>query len=173
LYNHQQNGNLVVLFSRFSPPWDSTRPVLALGLLSLLGLAKSLYEHRDTYSWQTIEQIATQVDQVTPAGAPLWADEFIYFLTRRPPPAGMEFRYSHKLELPAAEAASLHILPDSQLKREVAAEVFSTIATCEDTDHGCTPARSRSTIAIAPSSGTEYPRLSESWSIRNPQRADK
>jgi hypothetical protein len=55
------------------------------------------------------------------AGATLWADEPIYFLTRRVPPSGMEFAYSHKLDL-----------PDAALKRQVAAGVFSCIETCEN-----------------------------------------
>jgi hypothetical protein len=43
----------------------------------------------------------------------------------------MEFAYSHDLELPAAEAALFHIVPQSQLDREVAAGAFNTVSTCD------------------------------------------
>jgi 4-amino-4-deoxy-L-arabinose transferase-like glycosyltransferase len=112
------------------PMW----PVLALGLLTFAALARSAYEDRDAFSWQKMEQLAAKTDQVTPASATLWADEPIYFLTRRSPPPGMEFAYSHKLNLPDAEAASLRILSNAALKRQVASGVFSTVETCEEAE---------------------------------------
>jgi len=108
--------------------------LLAVGSVMSLDLGKSLYEDHNTYNWHNMERVAAKVEQVTPRGATLWADELIYFLTRRRPPAGMEFSYSHKLELPDAEAASLHILPGSELNRRVAAGAFSTVGICENTD---------------------------------------
>ncbi len=119
--------------SRLYDPDRPLWPVLALGVLTFLSLAKSIAEDRDSFSWQDMEQIAAKTDQVTPAGATLWADEPIYFLMRRAPPSGMEFAYSHKLDLPDAEAAALHILPYAALQRQIAAGVFSTIQTCEET----------------------------------------
>lgn len=111
------------------PAW----PVLALTLLVALGLAKSVYEKRESYTWPYLEQVARKVDEVTPPGGMLFADEQIYFLTRRSPPSGMELEDSHKLELlPAPVARLFHILPKSELDRRVAAGVFDTVATFED-----------------------------------------
>ncbi len=126
---------LYALALRMSNPERPARLVAALALLTALGLSKSLYERREIYSWRFMEEIARKVNEVTPPGGTLWADEHIYFLTRRRPPSGMELADSHKLELlPAAEAAALHIVPKSQLDRRVAAGEFDTVATFEDED---------------------------------------
>lgn len=109
-------------------------PVIAYGVLLCLGLAKSLYEERDDITWHDFEQVASKVDQVTPPNVPLLADEHVYFLTRRTPPSGMELRDSHKLELPAALAASMHIVTGSELDRQIKAGVFSTVETCTFSD---------------------------------------
>ena len=83
--------------------------------------------------WQRYgRSLAAKVEQVTPAGAPLLADESIYFLTRRSPPSGTELTDSHKLELPAALAASVHILTGSEYRRQIKAGVYSTVETCDE-----------------------------------------
>jgi hypothetical protein len=105
-------------------------PVVIYGVLLSLGLAKSLYDDRDEVTWQDFQEIATKVDQVTPPNARLLADEHVYFLTRRPPPSGMELRDSHKLELPAAVADAMHIVSATELDRQIKAGVFSTVETC-------------------------------------------
>jgi hypothetical protein len=101
-----------------------------------LGLAKSLYEDADSYTWRDTEKIARKVDQVTPKGGAIWADELIYFLIRRPPPDGMEFSYAHEIEeMPGPQAALLHILTSNELKRRSAAGEYKTVAACYDTDN--------------------------------------
>jgi hypothetical protein len=111
------------------PAW----PVLAVTLLVVLGLAKSLDEKREVYTWPYFEQIARKVDEVTPPGGVLFADEQIYFLTGRRPPSGFELADSHKLELlPPDVARALHIVPKSEVDRRIASRVFDTIATFED-----------------------------------------
>jgi 4-amino-4-deoxy-L-arabinose transferase-like glycosyltransferase len=102
-----------------------------LGLLVVLGLAKSLYEDRDEPRWRDLEAVAGKVDQVTPRDGLLLADEQVYFLTRRRPPSGLELRDSQKLEFPAARAESLHLVPGSELRRRVQAGLFDTVQTCE------------------------------------------
>jgi hypothetical protein len=127
----------VGLYSVASQMYNPDRPfwpVLIFGALLSLGLAKSFYEERDDVTWHDFEEIATKVDQVTPVGAPLLADEHVYFLTRRPPPSGMELRDSHKLELPPALADSMHIVSGTELDRRIKAGVFSTVETCTFTD---------------------------------------
>lgn len=108
-------------------------PVLALGALILLGLGRMLYDRRDVYTWDDMRQIARKVQEVTPAQAPLWADESIYFLTRHAPPSGMEFGYSHTIgDLTPERAAKLHILSNAEVTRRVQAGAYSTIETCDD-----------------------------------------
>ncbi len=109
-------------------------PVFVLTVLLCLGLAKKVYERRDDYTWRDLEDVAGKVDQVTPPQALIFADEHIYFLTRRTPPSGAEFSDSQKLNLPADVAASLHIVPRSEFAKRVQARMFNTVETCNDED---------------------------------------
>lgn len=123
----------VGLYSIGSRVFDPDRPlwpILIYSVLLSLGLAKSLYEEREDFTWQDFEEIAGKVDRVTPPNALLLADEHVYFLTRRPPPSGMELRDSHKLELPAALADSMHIVSAAELDRRIKAGIFSTVESC-------------------------------------------
>ncbi|MGI9073122.1 MAG: hypothetical protein ACR2JB_17850 [Bryobacteraceae bacterium] len=128
------SAGVYAIASRLGNPDRPLWPAVFVIALFCLGLAKMLYDDRHSYKWRDYEEIAAKVDQVTPRTASLWADEVIYFLTRRPPPSGMEFSYSHKLELPASLAASLHIISQRDLDRSIKAGAFSTIATCADDD---------------------------------------
>lgn len=114
------------------PVW----PAIGLGLLVASGCAKGVYDRRDVYVWREIEEVARKVAAVTPAKAPMWTEESIYFLTRRTPPSGMEFAYSHTISgLPPQRAALLHVLPQDELKRRIEAGVYATSETCDlDTD---------------------------------------
>lgn len=125
---------LYAVASRLASPDRPLWPTILLIALFCLGLTKTLYDDRHSYKWRDYERIGAKVNQVTPPNASLWADEVIYFLTRHPPPPGMEFSYSHKLELPPPLAASLHIIPERDLDRSIKAGAFSTIATCADDD---------------------------------------
>jgi hypothetical protein len=119
--------------SRLGPLSRPFWPVFVLTILLCVGLAKKLYES-DEYTWRDFEEVASKVNQVTPPQALLLADEQIYFLTRRTPPSGEEFADSHKLNLPAAVAASLHIVPRAELAKRVQARMFNTVETCNDED---------------------------------------
>jgi len=116
--------------------WDALRPALPVAgitLLAALGLAKSLYQRADIYTWSYFEEIARKVEEVTPEGGQIFADEQIYFLTKRRPPSGFELADSHKLEgLPADQARALHIVPQSEVDRRVSGGKFDTVATFED-----------------------------------------
>jgi hypothetical protein len=108
-----------------------TLPVLtALLALSLTNSLTALVENNNT--WDGMEALARKVKQVTPANATILADPPVYFALGLPVPSGMEFPASHRLELPAAEAARLHIVPQSQLERRVRAGEFATVETCKD-----------------------------------------
>lgn len=109
-------------------------PAVGVIGLALLGLVRMIYDERDDTSWADLEKIAAQVNQVTPAGAPLYADEQIYFLTRRIPPSGNEYVSSHNLSLPPALAAAVKIVPQPEMDKQVASGEFATVETCEDDD---------------------------------------
>jgi hypothetical protein len=113
------------------PPWSA---VAVLTLVVSLGLAKSLYADRGGFSWRDLEAVAREVDDVTPAGASLWADEHVYFLTRRPPAEGTETSYAEVIDLPAGLASSLHIVHLNELDRRAAAGMFNTVSTCEESE---------------------------------------
>lgn len=112
-------------------PW---LPVQVLALLLSFGLAKSLYEERDNMVWGDLEKTARKVNEVSRPRQRLYADEAIYFLTRREPPSGMEMENSHKFKFAAAELKLLHLIPQAELNRQVQAGAFDTLETCADED---------------------------------------
>ena len=117
--------------------YASERPVLSLAVFALLfsfSLAKRLIEDRDDLRWRDFERMAAKIDAVTPADGMLLADEHVYFLTRRPPPSGMELADSHKLEFPPATATLFHLVPQSELDRRMKAGTYDTVETCENED---------------------------------------
>ncbi len=117
--------------TRFWPEGRRWAPVaIVLALLSL-GLGKMISEN-DAHSWADIEDLARKVNQVSPSGARIYADEHIYFLLDRTPPPGMEHSNSHKLTLPPAEAARLHVIPSAKLDSQLRAGQFGTYETCDD-----------------------------------------
>jgi hypothetical protein len=119
----------VTLYQPGRPFW----PVAILAFLSALGLGKALYERwNDVRTWADHEQMAKKIEEVAPRNAPIFADEEVYFLTRRIPPPGLEFSYSHKLNLPAPLMAQLHIITQAQLNKMAAAGKFAAAATCDD-----------------------------------------
>jgi hypothetical protein len=123
---------LMLVGSRLVSPTRPFWPAALLVLVLLLSLARSLFDERDGATWHRYEEIATAVSRVTPPGAMLFADEHVYFLLHRLPPSGLEFSYSHKVELPKKEAALLHIISTKELASEVKAGVFATVETCDD-----------------------------------------
>lgn len=107
------------------------RRALVYGLVALVALAlvKRVVEKND-YSWMDLEGIAAKVDQVTPPGAPMVADEQIYFLTGRRPPSGMELADSHKLDFPPERATPLHLLSEKEVVRRIQAGEYATVQSC-------------------------------------------
>jgi hypothetical protein len=118
------------LFETERPLW----PVLVVSALLVLGLGRALYDQRDDDQWSLYERLAKKVEEVTPPHASLFAQEPIYFLTKRLPPSGLELFYTHKLNLPAGEAALLHIVNQDDLKREVQSGMFATAYSCSNED---------------------------------------
>jgi hypothetical protein len=123
---------LYAIASRVLEPDKPLWAVLPLSLILVLGLGKSLYDRQEAGHWNTYERLAKKVDEVTPRNALLFADEPIYFLTRRVPPSGLELSNSHKVDLGTAENALLHILTEADVKREVQSGMFATAYSCDD-----------------------------------------
>jgi len=107
---------------------------LALAAFVCFCLAKRLYdEARNDFLWRDMEAVARQVEQVTPHQATLLAsDEHVYFLTRRPPPSGMEVEDSHGIPVPPADATLLHLVPRAELRKRMEAGTFDTVEICDD-----------------------------------------
>lgn len=106
---------------------------LAIGVTAA-GLTRSLFDDRDSVTWSDFPPIVQAVEAVTPPGAALYADEQVYFLSRRTPPSGMEWTSGHKIEMPIASATALHLIPQSELDRLIRGHRFATLETCEEAD---------------------------------------
>lgn len=118
--------------TRLHDPDRPLWPALALILLVVLAQGKSLYDGRDDFTWQIFDHVSKKVAEVTPPQAALSADEHVYFLSKIRPPSGMELNDSHKLDLPPALAAQLHLISSKELERRTKAGEFDTYQTCDD-----------------------------------------
>ena len=124
---------LYALGARVLRPERPFWPVLILCAICAGALARSLCDDaRDLYNWKDYEAATSKLLKVAPPGKQVFAEEEIYFLLKRRPPSGMEFGYSHKLKLPPAILAKLHITPEETQKRQLAAGVFGSAATCDN-----------------------------------------
>jgi hypothetical protein len=112
-------------------PW---RYPLVLTLVLATAFVKYSVDALDEYSWADFQKVAAKVDEVTAPGATLYADEHVYFLTRREPPSGLEYGDSHKLELPDALAERMHVLSVAKIDAQVAAGNYATISICNNED---------------------------------------
>lgn len=107
-------------------------PAAAVILMVALALGRALFDDRDSTTWYDYQKIANKVADVTPASARLYADELVFFLLKRTPPPGMEFSYSHKLELPLAQEKLFHIVSEKELAEQLKAGEFATAESCSD-----------------------------------------
>jgi hypothetical protein len=124
---------LYAIDARVLQPEKPFWPVLILSVICAGALARSLcHDARDSNNWQDYEAIAQKLLEVTPPGKQVFTEEEVYYLMKRRPPSGMEFGYSHKLKLPPASLAKLHITSEDMQKRQLAAGVFASAATCDD-----------------------------------------
>ena len=114
---------------------DAERPALPVAVFAVLfscALAKKLYDEHDDLDWADMEETAHKVVSVTPPGKELFADELVYFLTRRTPPPGLEHADAHKLTLPPALASLLHVVPQDEVARRIHAGYYATVEICDD-----------------------------------------
>ncbi|MBI3665494.1 MAG: glycosyltransferase family 39 protein [Acidobacteria bacterium] len=111
-------------------PDRAARLVLAAVGLFALGLGRSAYAERRSFQFglRHIEDLAREINQVTPNNGLLWADdETVYFVAQRLPPPGMEHLNAGRLELPPGFAAFLHVVLRSQVEERLAAGGFATV----------------------------------------------
>jgi len=124
---------LYAIGSRVLQPERPSWPVLIISIIMAGALARNISDDaNDTFNWPEYEDIARKLAEVTPPGKQMFAEEKLYFLTQRRPSFGLEFQSSQKLELPAERLAALHVTPESELKRYLAAGTFWSAATCDD-----------------------------------------
>lgn len=105
-----------------------------LAVLMALGATKTLLSGKSDYRWKDWERLAAKVNEVTRPDGVIYADEAIFFITRRQPPSGLEYADTHKLHLSNELESELHIFPKEELARREKAGVYDTIVTCEDDD---------------------------------------
>jgi len=128
-------AGLVYIASLFARPVRARWAVAFAGTILAVSLARDLYDDWDGAPWwKRLENISRKLDQVVPRNAPVFADESIYFISRRTPPSGMEHSDAHKLQLKPEMESMLHIFPRAELIRRIAAGSFAAAASCEDTD---------------------------------------
>ncbi len=101
------------------------------GLL-VLSIGKEIFDDRESTTWATYDQITAKIARVTPPGAEFYADEQVYFLLGKTPLPGMEFSYSHKLELSPAEEKLYHIISEKEINAQVKAGKFATVESCKE-----------------------------------------
>ena len=118
--------------SRMTDSGNPLWPTALIVALLVLGYGRRVFEDRDSTTWQEYEQIAGKVKAVTPKNGVIYADELVYFLLKQSPPPGMEFSYSHSLQLSQAEEKLYHIISQKELDAEVQAGRFDTVQTCKD-----------------------------------------
>ncbi len=114
---------------------DTPRPFWAVCLMSgllLLSIGKKLFDDRDSTTWDTYDKISAKIAKVTPPGGLFYADEQVYFLLGKTPLPGMEFSYSHKLELSPAEEKLYHIISEKEVNAQVKAGKFATVESCKE-----------------------------------------
>ncbi len=108
-------------------------PVLIISMICIGALVRSFcIDTSGSYNWKDYEAMTRKLKEVTPPGKPIFTEEEVYFLMKRRPPPGMEFGYSHKLKLPPAALAGLHITSEESQKHQLAAGVFGSAATCDE-----------------------------------------
>ncbi len=107
-------------------------PLAILVFILFVSAAKYVFDDREGTDWHAYEKIAQKVKEVTPPGQEYMADELVYFLLGQTPPSGMEFSYSHKIELPPKDEALFHTVSLKELKNQIARGRFQTVETCKD-----------------------------------------
>jgi len=102
--------------------------------IMVLGIGRTIHGSKGDYRWSDWEKIAKKVNEVTRPGGLIYADEAVYFVSKRPPPSGLEYEDTHKLHLSKEMEAQLHIFPKEEVEARLKAATYDTVATCADDD---------------------------------------
>ena len=121
---------LYVVGTRRDSGGGPSRTVLIYCLLIGLALGKTLYEAVTTSCGEIWNPWRRKVNEVAAPGSAIFADEHVYFLTRREPPSGMEYDDSHKLSLTNEQSLLLHVLTRETVKERVRSGWYGTVETC-------------------------------------------
>lgn len=124
-------AGMYTLVDRLYIPNRTFWPIFALIFVFSLELAKALWNKHDNVNWYDLQRLAAKADSVTPPGGIILGDEYVYFLTKRPPPSGMELADSHKLEFPPDRAKRLHLVSEDEELKQLRAGRFATAADCD------------------------------------------
>ena len=108
--------------------------VALLSLLMILGAARIIYDNGEVYRWRDLQKVAAKIRQLEPATAVIYAEEPLYFLLNMDPPQGMQFAYSRELDLPPAESALYHIVPQKIMDQRLRDGKFDMAEICMDQD---------------------------------------
>lgn len=114
--------------------YRADRPLPAIAVVAFIfvtALGAELLTEQENMTWPYMETVAQKVDEVTPRGGSLLADEMVYFITKRMPPSGTELWDSHKLEMPQL-ANWGHFVGWTEIKRRLRAGHYVTAETCHD-----------------------------------------
>jgi len=77
-------------------------------------------------NWQKYESAAELINRVTPAGASMFADEAVYFVTRHRPPLGLENAFATE-NLATDVASGAHVTSNSQVDTWLETAYFDTV----------------------------------------------
>ncbi len=108
--------------------------MLLLTLLLCLGIGRTINGGKGDYRWSDWQKLAKKVNEVTPPGGLIDADEAVYFISKRTPPSGLEYSDTHKLRLSKEFSSQLHVFSKEELTRRLKAGFYDTVAACEDDD---------------------------------------
>jgi hypothetical protein len=97
--------------------------------LFLVALIRPLLLERGEFDWwQKYEEVAREVNGVTPSGGEIFSeDNFIYVAARRLPPEGLDYSYIHGRGISPALGSILHLEPPARLQEWLAAGRFDTV----------------------------------------------
>lgn len=123
--------------------WASKRSYwLVLCLCGLFAFAptKWLYKHREAFSkssgWREIEEVARELNRVTPKNGVIYTDEKgIYFVAGRKPPTGLESAYA-PYAVPPELAEDLKVMPKREIEERFETGNFAAAAVWDAKEYG-------------------------------------
>jgi hypothetical protein len=128
--------------------WSAVFLLMVLGLY-FIAPARWVARRPTVHRWQHYEEVAREVDRLTPRRGQIFANELVYFASSRTPPAGLEHSLAQRLDLPRGLATTLQIVPQKDVDAWLQSGRFDTVVVESDDprvptwDLGRTYARSK------------------------------